>query len=110
MVMNITSKQMEITPAIRHHVEARLGKLEKWRTHLINPHVVLSKETTEYIADATINTPNGPLVARAKGDDMYLAVNLLITKLERQLDKVQHKSESRRATGRIKDLSPVLSD
>ena len=29
MALNITSKQMEITPAIREHVEGRLAKLEK---------------------------------------------------------------------------------
>ena len=28
MIVNITSKQMEITPAIRQHVEDRLSKLE----------------------------------------------------------------------------------
>ena len=44
MTMNITSKQMEITPAIRQHVADRLAKLEKWQTHLINPHIILSKE------------------------------------------------------------------
>lgn len=32
--VNITSKQMEITPAIRQHVEDRLAKLDKWQTHL----------------------------------------------------------------------------
>ncbi|MFP3500693.1 HPF/RaiA family ribosome-associated protein, partial [Pseudomonas sp. SIMBA_059] len=28
MILNITSKQMDITPAIRSHVEDRLAKLE----------------------------------------------------------------------------------
>lgn len=54
MTMNITSKQMEITPAIRQHVADRLAKLEKWQTHLINPHIILSKEPQGFIADATI--------------------------------------------------------
>ena len=63
MTMNITSKQMEITPAIRQHVADRLAKLDKWQTHLINPHIVLSKEPQGFVADATINTPNGHLVA-----------------------------------------------
>jgi len=44
MTVNITSKQMDITTAIRDHVEDRLKKLEKWQTQLINPHIVLSKE------------------------------------------------------------------
>lgn len=107
MVLNITSKHMEITPAIRQHVEDRLAKLEKWQTDLIKPHIVLSKEPKEFVADATINTPNGPLVASAKHVDMYTAINDLIGKLERQLNKVQHKGEARRANASVKDLSII---
>jgi ribosome-associated inhibitor A len=107
MILNITSKQMEITAAIRNHVEDRLAKLEKWQTHLINPHIVLSKEPKEFVADATINTPNGTLVASAKHDDMYTAINDLIAKLERQLNKAQHKPEARRATSSVKDFTPA---
>ncbi|MEY8709736.1 ribosomal subunit interface protein [Mangrovibacter phragmitis] len=104
MTMNITSKQMEITPAIRQHVTERLSKLDKWQTHLINPHIILSKEPKGFVADATINTPNGHLVASAKHEDMYAAINELITKLERQLNKLQHKSEARRADASVKDV------
>ena len=78
MTMNITSKQMEITPAIRQHVADRLAKLEKWQTHLINPHIILSKEPQGFVADATINTPNGVLVASGKHEDMYTAITAVI--------------------------------
>lgn len=47
----------------------------------------------------------GPLVASAKHDDMYAAINELITKLERQLNKVQHKGEARRAASSVKDAN-----
>ena len=99
MTMNITSKQMEITPAIRQHVADRLAKLEKWQTHLINPQ--------GFVADATINTPNGVLVASGKHEDMYTAINELINKLERQLNKLQHKGEARRAATSVKDANFV---
>lgn len=105
MIVNITSKQMEITEAIRQHVEERLAKLEKWQTDLINPHIVLSKEPKDFVVDATINTPNGTLVASAKHEDMYTAINELIAKLVRQLNKVQHKGEARRANASVKDIS-----
>jgi len=36
---------------------------------------------------------------------MYTAINDLINKLERQLNKVQHKGEARRATTSVKDAS-----
>ncbi len=102
MIINITSKQMEITPAIRQHVEERLAKLSKWQTQLINPHIILSKQPQGFVADATLNTPNGQLVASAANLDMYVAINELIGKLERQLNKVQHKGEARRATECVK--------
>jgi len=107
MTVNITSKQMEITPAIRQHVADRLAKLDKWQTHLINPHIILSKEPQGFTADATMNTPNGHLVASAKHEDMYAAINELINKLERQLNKVQHKGEARRATTSVRDANFV---
>ena len=103
MTMNITSKQMEITPAIRQHITERLSKLDKWQAQLINPHIILSKEPKGFVADATITTPNGNLVASAKHEDMYTAINELITKLERQLNKMQHKGEARRADASVKD-------
>jgi ribosome-associated inhibitor A len=46
-------------------------------------------------------------VASAKHDDMYTAINDLIAKLERQLNKVQHKSEARRASASVKDIIPA---
>lgn len=42
-------------------------------------------------------------MASATSDDMYKAINEVEEKLERQLNKLQHKSESRRADERLKD-------
>ena len=103
MTLNITSKQMDITPAIRAHVEDRLAKLEKWQTQLINPHFVLNKTPKDFSVEASIGTPNGNLLASAESEDMYKAINDVEEKLERQLNKLQHKSESRRANERLKD-------
>lgn len=105
MNVNITSKQMEITPAIRTHIEDRLSKLDKWQVQLINPHIILSKEHQAFSVDATISTPNGTLVASAKHDDMYAAINELINKLEKQLNKVQHKMDARRAYNSVKEMN-----
>ncbi|MGK4682752.1 translation inhibitor protein RaiA, partial [Salmonella enterica] len=44
MTMKLTSKQMEITPAISKKVADSLAKLEKCQNHMIKPHIILSKE------------------------------------------------------------------
>ncbi|VTN48562.1 sigma-54 modulation protein [Klebsiella pneumoniae] len=107
MTMNITSKQMEI---LRQSASMSQTVSPNWisgKTHLINPHIILSKEPQGFIADATINTPNGHLVASARHEDMYAAINELINKLERQLNKVQHKGEARRAATSVKEAGFV---
>lgn len=104
MTINITSKQMDITPAIRSHIEDRLNKLKKWHTQLINPHFILSKlPHGAFEVEATIGTPLGDLIASASSEDMYKAINEVEEKLERQLNKLQHKGEARRAAERLKD-------
>ena len=42
MTMNITSKQMEITPDIRQHVADRLAKLEKWQTQMFRGKLIIA--------------------------------------------------------------------
>ncbi len=110
MIINITSKQMDITPALRGHIESRLTKLNKWQVNLINPHIILTKDPKGFSVDASIHTPNGQLVANAQHVDMYAAINDLLAKLERQLNKVQHKNESRRAANSLKEENLLVNE
>lgn len=41
---------------------------------------------------------------------MYAAINDLLAKLERQLNKVQHKNESRRAANSLKEENLLVNE
>lgn len=105
MIMNITSKHMHITPAIRRHIIGRMARLQKWQAQLINPHIILSKQPQGFTADATIGTPDGALIASASNSNMYVAISELINKLSRQLDKARHKPLARRASSSVKEIA-----
>ncbi|EFX91538.1 putative sigma 54 modulation protein [Actinobacillus ureae] len=104
MTINISSKQMDITPAIRAHIEERLAKLEKWQTQLINPHFMIHKLPNGYEVEASIGTPVGELFAKADNEDLYKAINEVETKLETQLNKLVHKNEARRTDNTLKSV------
>ena len=93
MTLNISSKQMDITPAIRSHIEDRLAKLDKFHTQLINPHFMIHKQPHDYEVEATIGSPLGDLVAKATHADLYTAINEVQTKLESQLIRLKEKKE-----------------
>ena len=93
MSLNISSKQLEVTPAIRTHIEERLAKLDKYHTQLINPHFMIHKQPNSYEVEATIGSPLGDLIAKAVNEDLYNAINEVEKKLEAQLMKLKEKKE-----------------
>ncbi len=94
----ITSKDFEVTTPIRERIESRLEKLSRHDIQLINPHVIITQEKQGFKVEASVGIPNNKLFAHATDDDLYAAINALGQKLEKQLNKLNHKAEgSRRA-------------
>ncbi|MFD2178611.1 ribosome hibernation-promoting factor, HPF/YfiA family [Veronia pacifica] len=99
MRVEITGKNIDITPSIRNRVASRFKKLEKWQVALINPRAVVSQLTsTTFKIEADVSVPGAKLVATAEHQDLYAAINEAGQKLEKQLNKQKHKPESRRAS------------
>ncbi len=95
MQYNITGKHLDISPALREHVETMLGRLEHFNNSVTSAQVTLQLEKHEKLAEATLRVANGKDIhGDARHEDMYQAVNLLEEKLERQLQKLKEKSES----------------
>lgn len=99
---NIRGENVEVTPAIREHVEKKIDKLERYFTESTNAtaHVnlkVYSDKQTK--VEVTIPMKNLTLRAEERHNDMYAAVDLIIDKLERQIRKyktrVNRKSRER---------------
>lgn len=97
MKVNITGKNIDITSAIRDHIESKFKKLEKWQVDIIGCQASFSEEPGKQKKfEAIITVPKGQLVASAIHEDLYTAVNEVEQKLERQLNKLRHKPEARR--------------
>ncbi|MEF1303928.1 ribosome-associated translation inhibitor RaiA, partial [Vibrio owensii] len=66
MTMNITGKNIEITSAIRAHIESKFKKLEKWQVDIIGCQATFSEEPNKQKKfEAVIKVPKGQLIASA---------------------------------------------
>jgi len=87
---NIRGENLEVTPAIREHVENKVNKLEKYFSEgvdapaNVNLKVYNDKQTK---VEITIPMKNLTLRAEESHDDLYAAVDLIVDKLERQIRK-----------------------
>ena len=91
MQLNITGHNVEITEALRDFVNTKIAKLEQYFERINQVYVVLKVEKVTHISDATLHVNGGELHASAEGQDMYAAIDGLIDKLARQLNKHKDK-------------------
>lgn len=91
MQINITGKQMDVTPALRDYVENKFQRLERHFEQMKNVHVILSVEKERHKAEATISVARNELFANTEQETMYAAIDELMDKLDRQLKKHKEK-------------------
>ncbi len=107
----ITSKDFEVTAPIRERIESRLEKLSRHDIQLINPHVIITQEKQGFKIEASVGIPSNKLFAQATDADLYAAINSLGQKLEKQLNKLNHKAEgSRRAAPEFAEDTDNIDD
>lgn len=94
---NIRGENIEVTPAIRDHVESKVEKVERYfnddidATANVNLKVYNDKQSK---VEVTIPMKNVTLRAEERNTDMYAAIDLIVAKLERQIRK--HKTKVNR--------------
>lgn len=91
MSINLTGKNIEITPAIKTRVDEKFDMLSKRYSHVNNIHVVLHIEHIDHIAEATLHFQGHEVHATATADDMYTAIDHLAEKLSGQMLKQKEK-------------------
>ncbi|MFP1723749.1 ribosome hibernation promoting factor [Lonsdalea quercina] len=91
MQLNITGHHVEITDALREFLNTKFAKLEQYFDRINQVYVVLKVEKIQQIAEATIHVSGGELHATSEAEEMYAAIDLLIDKLARQLNKHKDK-------------------
>ncbi|MDR9828043.1 ribosome-associated translation inhibitor RaiA [Vibrio sp. FNV 38] len=108
MKINMTGKNIELTSAIRAHIESKFKKLEKWQVDIIGCQATISEEPNKQKKiEAVISIPKGQLIASASQEDLYAAINEVEQKLERQLNKLRHKPEARRGRAEKPELEEL---
>ena len=91
MHINLTGHHIEITPALKQYVDAKLERLERHYDHLNDVHVILTVEKLRHKAEANVHVSGNHLFADAVEEDMYAAIDGLIDKLDRQVKKHKEK-------------------
>lgn len=91
MQLNLSGQHIEITDSIRDHVNNKFEKLTRHFDRMINVHIVLSVEKQRQKAEAAIHVGGAELFASDENENMYTAIERLVSKLDRQI--IKHKDK-----------------
>jgi len=99
MNLSVSGHHVEVTPAIRTYVRAKIERVTRHFDHVIDARVILSVEKLRQKAEVTLHVPGRDLHCECEDADLYAAIDLLADKLDRQVlrykDKLQDKPADR---------------
>lgn len=93
MKFEYTGRHIEVTPALRKHVEDQFKKLG----HLFNgskpakAHVIIEVAKGRHRSEIILNWRKEVLTATTTNSDMYLSLSQTVAKLEKQARKIKEK-------------------
>ena len=101
MQLNIKGKNFEVTDRLRNYVEQKVGRLDRYLPGIIEAWVELSIEDTKAAQDRqvcqiTLRTDRVILRAEERSDDMFTAIDTVLEKVNRQIDRYKGKRRDRR--------------
>ncbi|HEU4712669.1 MAG TPA: ribosome-associated translation inhibitor RaiA [Pyrinomonadaceae bacterium] len=102
MKFEYTGRHVEVSPAIRRHVEDHFKKLD----HIFNgdttltTHVVIDVEKNRQIGEIIVNWRDYTLTAKDTSADMYMALTRAMAKIEKQAVKLKKKIIDRTQGGK----------
>ncbi|MFC1993526.1 ribosome hibernation-promoting factor, HPF/YfiA family [Chloroflexota bacterium] len=96
MELQITGKNVDLSPAARRHVEHKLGKLSRYLPSIMESVVEISEEKTKFpqqrfVVQVTVHSNTTLLRAEERGEDLLSAVDKAAATMERQIER--HKGK-----------------
>ena len=95
MQVKISGHHVEVTEALQQHVEEKMRKLVKHSDSITNGQVTLTVDRNTHKAEATIHLSGADLHASCEQNDMYSAIDSMVSKLDRQVIKHKEKFVAR---------------
>ncbi|MCV2401294.1 ribosome-associated translation inhibitor RaiA [Marinomonas sp. C2222] len=88
----ISGQHIDITPAIKEHLNEKLAKLSKLTDQITSINITLLKDSKFQKAEATLHLPGKDIFAAASSENrLFHAIDAMVEKLIRQISK--HKTK-----------------
>ncbi len=124
MNIYLTGRQLELTDAIKAHMNASIETLNKFNMDIISVSVVASTQTREgkdqSIVEFVINLGHkNSVIIKQRDDDLYAAIDVAIARAQKAMRRLHHKDTDYNKVGLngakneavdVKEVAEALED
>jgi putative sigma-54 modulation protein len=101
MKIQFTARHFKSSKDQQEMIQSEIDRLERFYERITKCHVILDAEhKARLVAEITISTRGKTLVAKASSDIMGKAIDAAISKIERQLKKLNEKKRDHRMSAK----------
>lgn len=101
MKIEFTGRHIDVTPALRSHVESHFERIDQlFDGKPANAHVIIEVERGLHLSEIIVKWMNDVLTAKSSDSDMYKSLSTSIDKIEKQARRLKEKiiDKSHKAT------------
>ncbi len=101
MIITLSGRHLDITPAIRSYAEEKAGKLTKYYNLIQEIEVILdgSHDKSKRVEVVVNAEHNNTFVAHHDGEDLYGCIDQAVHKVQTQLTSHKEKHRNRKHMG-----------
>ncbi|WP_300454725.1 ribosome-associated translation inhibitor RaiA [Accumulibacter sp.] len=103
MNLQVCGHHLEITPALHDYVTGKLERITRHFDNVIDVNVILSVDKLKQKAEVTVHLAGKDVYVESVDEDLYAAVDGLVDKLERQVQKYKQKIQDHHRGNKITD-------
>jgi len=96
MQVMVTFRRVEPTEGLRQYAVKKIQRVHKFLRRPVEAHVILSVLKHRHIAEVHVSTNHLHVTAAEETDDLYSAIDLVTSKIERQIKKRLAKVKDRK--------------
>jgi putative sigma-54 modulation protein len=95
MKVKVIGKNIEVTEALKNIIEKKISRLDRYFNPEVEAHTTLSVQKNRHTIEVTIPFNGVILRCEERNEDMYISIDIVVDKLERQIRKQKTRLEKR---------------
>lgn len=96
MELGMTARNFDLTENLEEYAKKKVAKLERYSHHIISGNLILEKDKSFCIVELTLQVKHSTITSKVKNHDLFMGMNDVFKKIERQLHKYEEKFRERK--------------